>query len=512
MAITLQEGLQGLGLLGSILALPRTAQYGQQQALQQRSLMEGLFTPEQIQAAAPDAPLQWLSADRPGIGGKILGGVGDVGSILSSVLGRPIGPPRTTVAELAQIRNAQIDKQKRDAQARAATIIGDKTKSPEEKAQALAEAGAFDAAGRILNPEVKYSPSERVTQTAEAGRADREAQRAGLLASGRNPQDVDVWVRTGSWPAQGRETPAEAQQRIENTARTADKVEQERRQRLVDAHPEWTQPQKDHVMVNGSLPAEARPDQETSPDWFFQQSYQAFVNQNFRQPTEQELAVINAQATAAYTAYVQSRRALTPGPPGTPKPETPVKAEEQPGAAPGAGKRPTPGEAGTNQLPGAGGANAAPQTPTTPGPVVVTTTPSETNGAVTTTQGQIDTARAQARAQVIQMLEAGLTPLGVSTNRPDVWAAAGLTGSEGMERGELWKTLQPPSEVPAGDQAAAQAQATQGPQTPGALANTPVDPSKLSSEGQAQLRELQTLQQSGKISTEEARRRYLQLR
>src|SRR5262245_26883662 len=65
------------------------------------------LTEEQLNEFVPDPGPQWLSAgqaNKPGVRGvfgKVLSGVGDLGSIIAAIAGRPVGAPRMDVGDLA---------------------------------------------------------------------------------------------------------------------------------------------------------------------------------------------------------------------------------------------------------------------------------------------------------------------------------------------------------------------------------------------------------------------------
>ena len=61
MSVELSDIMQGLGLLGGVLSLPRTAQYGQEDVMRHRQMLQGTgMSDADINAMYPDAPLQWL--------------------------------------------------------------------------------------------------------------------------------------------------------------------------------------------------------------------------------------------------------------------------------------------------------------------------------------------------------------------------------------------------------------------------------------------------------------------
>src|SRR5262245_44337503 len=153
--------IQGLQMLGGILALPRSAQYAQQDVMQKRAMLKNTgMTEDEIRNVLPDAPLQWLSPGTPGeptgIGGKIMGGVGDVGALLSTIAGQPIGPPRASMSELAAASKMRIEHQKQNAyEALAASIEKD-----DPTGAALIRAGNVDAYGRRSAALLSHPPGD----------------------------------------------------------------------------------------------------------------------------------------------------------------------------------------------------------------------------------------------------------------------------------------------------------------------------------------------------------------
>src|SRR5262245_58110407 len=151
-----QDYIQGLQMLGGILALPRSAQDAQEDVLQKRAMLRDTgLTEAEINKMLPDAPMGWL---RPGegVGGKILGGVGDVGALLSTIAGQPIGPPRASISELAAASKMRIEHQKQNAyEALAASIEKD-----DPTGAALIRAGNVDAYGRRSAALLSHPPGD----------------------------------------------------------------------------------------------------------------------------------------------------------------------------------------------------------------------------------------------------------------------------------------------------------------------------------------------------------------
>lgn len=102
MPVHLDDIVTGLTMLGGALSTPRRIEVQQQQRDIERQLLQGSgMSQEDIDAATPQPSMRWLSPQQGGFTGKVLGGVGDVGSILSSIVGHPIAAPRASLSDLA---------------------------------------------------------------------------------------------------------------------------------------------------------------------------------------------------------------------------------------------------------------------------------------------------------------------------------------------------------------------------------------------------------------------------
>lgn len=166
----------GLGrdvqLFANILAIPELNERRRQQANMERALLSGLGIPEQqLQTLIPQPGFE----PPGGVAGKVLSGVGKVGSILSTVLGAPIGAPRLqpgAVLQLANLQHSRALEKKRDERF-------ERTFGLQEKRYDLAVQGAE----RAEEAEERQQRSERRLQQAmedarEQARIDEErAQR-----------------------------------------------------------------------------------------------------------------------------------------------------------------------------------------------------------------------------------------------------------------------------------------------------------------------------------------------
>src|SRR5262245_30150267 len=154
--------IQGLQMLGGILALPRQAQYAQQDVMQKRAMLKDTgMTDDEINKVLPDAPLQWMSPGTPGeptgIGGKILGGVGDVGALLSTIAGQPIGPPRASITDLA----AASKMRKQFSETNALDKLASTIEKDDPIGAQLIRAGDVEAYGRIRSAQERNKPGTR---------------------------------------------------------------------------------------------------------------------------------------------------------------------------------------------------------------------------------------------------------------------------------------------------------------------------------------------------------------
>lgn len=459
MADDISQYLQGLQLLGGILALPRSAQYAQEDALRKRALLANTgLSQGEIDAIAPtDAPMGWLRAG-PGVGGKILGGVGDVGTLLSTIAGKPIGPPRADLSEIAsaakmrtefaqqgklktlQQRMAEGPRTKQDGTLQTATEFEREIASLGVGAGSAGEAlRVFSRSGQ-MQP-WRGTPGERVELTEGAQRASRAARRPALLAAGHDPKAIDYWVETGSSMPQGRQDTG-AGVREREAAEEDVRKDQASRMNLQPGTPEYD------AFVYRRRPLHQAPEERVKTlGYFFEKALavqRQQVGAGLREKVDPEEAKV--AAAAEYEAYKgldpktpAANVEPPPRPMGAPAPSPPPAAPPLPLTAetPPSVTTSTPTSrpvTESSQLqppppPPAEGMGPPPPAdyrepppPPTPLPDLSAMDPTD-------------------RAALIQALQAGLTPLGVSTNFPQLWQRSGMVGQENAPRDGLLMLL-----------------------------------------------------------------------
>lgn len=157
--IQLDEVMQGLGLLGNVLSLPRQVQAQQIQNEQTRALLQGSGIPdEMIKAATPEPMMRWLSPQQGGFTGHVLGGVGDVGSILSTIVGKPVKAPRMELSDLAAASKLRSAHAAELAKKRLGEVILDPKSTKRQIAEASVAAGSTDQALRMLRGDGEGRP------------------------------------------------------------------------------------------------------------------------------------------------------------------------------------------------------------------------------------------------------------------------------------------------------------------------------------------------------------------
>src|SRR5262245_3933177 len=146
MPVRLDDIISGLGMLGGVLSMPRRVEAAEQQNAIERQLLSGTgMSQADIEAATPQPSMRWLSPAQGGFTGKVLGGVGDVGSVLSTIVGKPLPSPRASLAELAESSKMRAGFAKEQAKHRLVSPLRDPNAKREDVLAAAAEAGSTDA-------------------------------------------------------------------------------------------------------------------------------------------------------------------------------------------------------------------------------------------------------------------------------------------------------------------------------------------------------------------------------
>src|SRR5262245_2767566 len=145
----IRDVIMGLQMLGGGLSIPRQIEAATAQQHMMRQLYKDYdptLTEEQLNEFAPDPGPQWLSAgqaNKPGVRGvfgKVLSGVGDLGSIIAAIAGRPVGAPRMDVGDLAAASRMRAERAHGQARTNLAQAIRE-GKSPQEIAALTVETG-----------------------------------------------------------------------------------------------------------------------------------------------------------------------------------------------------------------------------------------------------------------------------------------------------------------------------------------------------------------------------------
>ena len=160
MSVSLDQVVTGLGLLGNVLSLPNQVQNQQIQNEQTRALLQGSGIPDDmIKAATPEPMMRWLSPQQGGFTGHVLGGVGDVGSILSTIVGKPVAAPRMTLPELAEASKLRAAHQQGLAKDALGQVIMDPKSTKRDIAAAAIKAGSTDQALRLMRGDEGRPPA-----------------------------------------------------------------------------------------------------------------------------------------------------------------------------------------------------------------------------------------------------------------------------------------------------------------------------------------------------------------
>jgi len=410
-------------MLGGILALPRSAQYAQEEVLQKRAMLKDTgMSDAEILKVLPDAPMGWMRAG-PGVGGRILGGVGDVGALISTIAGQPIGPPRATMTDLAAASKMRKEfKQQNAYEALAASIEKD-----DPIGANLIRSGNIDAYGRRSAAQLAHPPGD--FGKSELGmRAELEWLRKNQPNSPRiqalEKAIADVEANRPPPPP----PPLTPEQRI-NEKLEADRrlAEQQRARKEQQAKDLGLVPGTDDYkrFMGGTLAAPPR-----ARDTDYYQKALEIVKQQTLPGQEVDMDAVDRLATELRERH---ERFAHP-----PKPGEPAK----PGAPP---------PAGGGQLPPGTPPAAPPEQPAG-------------GGALPSPPSQAEQ-QANARTKVMQLIRppggrgTPVAPAVIAQQYPDLWATAGLTGMEGTSPEDLATYLTP--SAPSGDYTRARAQVQQ---------------------------------------------------
>jgi hypothetical protein len=416
MADDISQYIQGLQLLGGLLSLPRTAQYQQEEQLRNRAMLQGSGMEGQANELFPDAPLGFLRAG-PGVGGKILGGIGDVGSILSTIAGRPVGPPRhdiTDIANAAKLRKSFQEQKTLDELAKT-------EKDP--VALALLKTGTMDGYARYKAAQARGAGGGTFGTSSLGQRArlhyleqnEPDSPEIPALRKGIAEEDLRHPVTTPAIPL----TPAQrVQEKLDTDRQLAQQQHDRRVKEALDAGYKENTPEFNR-MVYGST---AAPPRTTTHDKSREQVYLDAWNrevQRARALPGEEPDRARAQADADetwYTLHPEQRPKQPPadtgGAGGTQQAPPPPPPEKLPPEA-------TPGAASYAEPPG---------------------TPTATTGTPGVTPEQL---AAITKLQKMAM-DQGVDPRGLASAYPDLWAASGLAGTERLSTEEFYKLLGDP--------------------------------------------------------------------
>lgn len=178
-------------LAGGTLGLPSRVQAATQQQDVQRQLLEQAsqvpdsgISPEDVNQYAPPVGLQFLNPDAiskagyPGSGtiGKIVGGVGDIGEVISALFGGPVGAPRVPLSELTAL--SALKANAGDRQARE-DLAGSFT-NPRAKIMARLKGGLGPATRLEQGPTPSRGSSSELGTIERAKRATDPAERQTL--------------------------------------------------------------------------------------------------------------------------------------------------------------------------------------------------------------------------------------------------------------------------------------------------------------------------------------------
>jgi hypothetical protein len=466
-----QDYVQGLQMLGGVLSLPRSVQYAQEDALRHRKLLEGTgIDPADINAMYPDAPLHWLRAgpDRSGIGGKILGGVGDVGALLSTIAGQPIGPPRLSVSDLAEsskLRSKYKEQQTLNELAKTET---------DPVGKALLSTGTMDGYARWKAAQLRaQGGGGGMFGTSALGMRSRLAW---LKANQPDSPDIPALERGIAEEDKRHPIPTPPTPRdpaAEYRARHNAIMEARKNEAQGYGYKPGTD-EYNYFMSTGRPPLQrGTAGKDLDYNFFFKQALEQEQRRAANESDEVNMDTVKGVADKGWQAYqdsIKPKGGTTP--PATPTP--PTGARTPPPKAP---PEPTPGPVSTGE----------------------TAPPGATGAAITQATPEQLTAR---KTLIALAQQQGVDPRGLRETHPDLWAAADLTGTEDLPAEQFYQLLGDPvafAQWRAG-QAQQSAQQSIPPGPEGSPLNVAFDYNALTPQGQTQADQIKADMQAGKIA------------
>jgi hypothetical protein len=264
MPVHLDDIVTGLQMLGGVLSTPRRVEAQQQQSDIERQLLQGSgMSQADIEAATPQPAMRWLSPQQGGFTGKVLGGVGDVGSLISSIVGKPIAAPRASMSDLADANKMRVAHQKDLAEA---DLLDKMTHggTPQEIAALGIKSGHGDAAFRYLGRETgpAHPPGSPFAARVQLQGLDPNSDEYKRMKAA---LDADQAARDAS--SEAAATRAVDKYRQEHpdygspTQQQHDKFVQTQKDRaaVADQHPEWNPEQKAYYVGHGFPMPAAKP-------------------------------------------------------------------------------------------------------------------------------------------------------------------------------------------------------------------------------------------------------------
>ena len=466
-----QDYVQGLQMLGGILALPRSAQYAQESAEAHRRMLQGTgIDPADIKQMYPDAPLQWLAASNQGIGGKILGGVGDVGALISTIAGQPIGPPRMGISDIAnasKLRAKYKEQQSLDELAKTET---------DPVGKALLGTGSMDAYGRYKAAQLRgQGGAGGMFGTSEMG---MHARLAWLKQNKPDSPEIPA-LEKGIADYEARHpTPPPPERKLSPSEQFTERhnaLMESRKNEAGNYGYKPGTPEYNYFMQTGHpMPATRAADRDLDYNFFYRQALDAEKRRAASMGDTVNVDNVKSTADAAWNSYQNSRKPQGgTGPEPPPVPQTPQPPPPPPESTRGPATYETPPV--TSEVP-------------TPPPGVTMATPEQL----------------AARKKILAGAATGMDPRTLRETAPDLWAAADLTGTETLPLEQFYKLLSDPvafAQWRAGQtQPQPQAQPGAGISGPqGSPLNQAFDYNALTPEAQAQADQIKADMQAGKI-------------